>query len=66
MVSHFPIRVYNKLEDSAETTMNPTNCHSLKENISLKDKSDFALFEHVYVYTDDTKPSLVGDIYVRF
>jgi hypothetical protein len=52
VVSHFPNRVYNRLEDSAETNMNPANCHSNKVNVPVKDKYDFASPEPVYIYTD--------------
>ena len=56
--------MYNGLEDLAETIMNPANCHSSRITIPLKDNSDFATPELVYVYTD-IKPNLVGDSYVR-
>jgi len=42
VVSHFPTRVYNGLEDLAETIMKPANCHSYRVNISVKGNSDFA------------------------
>jgi len=64
VVSHFPNRVYNGLEYLAETIMNPANCHSSRITESLKDNSDFALPEPVYVYTH-IKANLDGDSYVR-
>ena len=65
VVSHFPNRVYNGLEDLAETIMNPANCHYNKVNVPMKDNYDFASPEPVYVYTDIVKPNLVGDSYVK-
>jgi hypothetical protein len=50
VISHFPNRVYNGLEDLAETFMNPAICSSSRENVSVKDNSDFASSEPVYVY----------------
>ena len=64
VVSHFPNPVYNGLEDLAETIMNP-DCNSSRIDVSVKDNSDFASPEPVYVYTDIVKPNLVGDSYVR-
>ena len=37
VVSHFPYRVYNGLEDLAETIMNPANCHSNKVTVPMTD-----------------------------
>jgi len=65
VVSHFPNRVYNGLEDLAETIMNPANFLSSRVNVTVKGNSDFALLEPHYVYTDIIKPNLVGDSYVR-
>jgi hypothetical protein len=65
VVSHFPLRVYNGLEDLAKTIMNPANCPSSSAAIPVKDNSDFATPEPVYVYTDIINPNLVGDSYVR-
>jgi hypothetical protein len=65
VVSQFPLRVYNGLEDLAKTVMSPDNCHSSSAAIPVKDNSDFATPEPVYVYTDIIKPNLVGDSYVR-
>jgi hypothetical protein len=45
--------------------MNPSNCHSSGVTIPLKDISDFATPELVYVYTHIIKTNLVGDSYVR-
>jgi hypothetical protein len=63
-IYHFPARIYNRLEDSAETIMNPANCHTSRLNVSLKDNPDFITPEPVYVYTD-IKTNLVGDSYVK-
>ena len=52
VVSHFPNRVYNGLEDLAETIMNPANCHSKKVTMTMKDNYNFASPEPVYVYAD--------------
>jgi hypothetical protein len=65
VVSHFPNRVYNGLEDLAEKIMNPPNCHSTRINMNVKDNYDFASPKPVYVYTDIVKPNLVGDSYVK-
>ena len=65
MVSHFPVRVYNGLEDLAETIMTPANCHSSKITMSVEYNYNFATSEPVYVYTDIIKPNLVGESYVR-
>jgi len=64
-VSHFPARVYNVLEDLAETIMNPANCRTYRITVSLKDNPDFTTPEPVYVYADIIKPDLVGDSYVK-
>jgi hypothetical protein len=65
LVSHFPARVYNGLEDLTETILDPANCRTSKVTVSLKDNHDFTTPEPVYVYTDIIKPNLVGDSYVR-
>jgi len=39
--------VYNRLEDLAETIMNPTNCCSVGVNLPEIDKADFATPEPV-------------------
>jgi hypothetical protein len=59
VVSHFPLRVYNGLEDLAKTITNPANCHSYRVTIPVKENSDFGTPEPVYVYTDIIKPHLV-------
>ena len=45
--------------------MYSANCHSSRVNVSVKDNSDFASPEPVYVYTDIIKRNLVGDSYVK-
>jgi hypothetical protein len=52
LVSHFPARVYNGLEDLTETILDPANCRTSKVTVSLKDNPDFTAPEPVYVYTD--------------
>ena len=65
VVSHFPARVYNGLEDLAETIMNPANRHTSRITVSLTDNPDFSTPEPVYVYTAIIKPNLFGDSYVK-
>ena len=65
IVSHFPVRIYNGLEDLAETIMNPANCRTSRITVSLKDNADFTTPLPVYVYTDIIEPNLVGDSYVK-
>ena len=65
LVSNFPARVYNGIDDLAETIMNPANCHSSTVNLSTKDNFNFIQPEPVHIYTDIIKPNLVGDSYVR-
>ena len=65
IVSHFPARKYNGLEDLAETIMNPAYCHTSRITVSLNDNPDFTTPEPVYVYTDIIKPNLVGHSYVK-
>jgi hypothetical protein len=65
VVSHFPVRLYNELEDLAETIMNPANCHTSRVPLSVNGSFNFATPEPVYVCTDIIKPDLVGDSYVR-
>ena len=65
LVFHFPVWVYNGLEDLAETIMNPTNCCSLWVNLPETDKSDFVTPEPVQVNAYITKLNLLGDTYVR-
>jgi hypothetical protein len=64
-VSHFPARIYNGIEDLAETIMNPANCHTSRITVSLKDNPDFTTPEPVYMHTDIIKPNLFGDSYVK-
>jgi hypothetical protein len=65
VVSHYPARVYNVLEDLAETILNPANCRASKITVSLKDNPDLTTPEPVYVYSDIIKPNLVGGSYVK-
>ena len=59
VVSHFPVRVYNGLENRAETVMNTANCRTSRITVSLNDNPDFTTAETVKVYTDIIKPNLV-------
>ena len=65
IIFHFPARIYNGVEDLAETIMNPANCHTSRITVSLKDNPNFTTPELVYVYTDIIKPNLVGDSYFK-
>jgi hypothetical protein len=65
IISHFPARMYNGIEDLAEIIMNPANCHTSRITVSLKDNPDFTKPEAVYEYTVIIKPNLVGDFYVK-
>ena len=65
VVSYFPARVYDGIEDLAKTIMNPGNCRTSKVTLFSKDNFYFALPEPVYIYTDIIKTNLVGDSYVR-
>jgi hypothetical protein len=65
LVSYIPSRAYASIDDLAETIMNPANCRSSTVKHSIKDNINFAHSEPVCVYTDDTKPNLVADSYVR-
>jgi len=65
IVFHFPTRIYNGLEDLAETILNPANWHTSRIPVSLKENPDFTTPEPVYVYTDIIKANLVGDSYVK-
>ena len=51
MVSYFPMRVCNGLEDLVEKIMNPANCLSSKVTMSVKDDSHFVTPEPVYYQT---------------
>ena len=64
LVSYFPARVYNGIDDLEGTIMNPANCHPSTVNLSTKDNFNFTQPEPVYIYTDIIKPNLVGDSYV--
>jgi len=65
LVSYFPARVCNRIEDLAETIMKSANCRTSTVNLSSKDNFNFAYLEPVYIYTDTIKPNLVADSYVR-
>ena len=65
IVSYFPARVYNGVEDLAETIMDPANCRTSLVIVPTKENLNFARTEPVYVYTDIIRPNLVGDTYVR-
>jgi hypothetical protein len=65
LISHFPVRVYNGLEDLVATIMAPANCSSSQLSLPETDNSDFASPETIFVYTDIIKPNFVGDSYVR-
>ena len=65
LVSYFPARVYNGIDDLTETIMNPAICPSSTVNLSRKDNFNFTQPEPVYIYTDIIKPNLLGDTYVR-
>jgi hypothetical protein len=65
IVSHFPARIYNGLEDLAEAIMNPANYHTSRITVSLNDNTGFITPEPVYVYTNIIKPNLVGDSYIK-
>ena len=62
LVSHFPARIYNAIDDLAEKIMYPANCRSSRLILPTKDNTRSELF---YVYTNIIKPNLVGDNYVR-
>ena len=64
LVSYIPARVYNGIEDLAETIMNPANCRNSMVMLHKKDNLNFTQPEPIYVYTDIIKPNLVGDTYV--
>jgi hypothetical protein len=64
-VSRFPVQVYNGLEHLAKTIMAPENCRSSRIPVSETDNSNFAAPEPIFVYTDNIKPNLVGDSYIR-
>ena len=65
LVSYFPSRAFDSVDDLAETIMNPANCRSTTVKHYLKDNINFTHPEPVHVYTDIIKPNLVGASYVR-
>ena len=65
IVSHFPVRMYDRLDDLAKAVMKLNNYRSFAVSLPAKDNSCFTTQEAVYVYTDVIKPNLVGDSYVR-
>jgi hypothetical protein len=64
IVSYFPARAYDGIDDLAETITNPANCCSLTMIHFIKHNIIFAHTEPVYIYKD-IKQNLVGDSYVR-
>jgi hypothetical protein len=50
VVSHFPVRTYNELDDLDSTTLDPTNCRYSKVSLTVKDNYDFATPEPAYIY----------------
>jgi hypothetical protein len=48
VVSYSP-RVYNGIEDLAETVMNPINCNSSRIAVMTRDNCNYAITETVYV-----------------
>jgi hypothetical protein len=65
LVSQFPARVYNGLEDLNKTILDTANCRTSNVSVALKNNPDFTAPEPVYVYRDIIKPNLVGDSYVK-
>ena len=65
VLSCFPPRVYNGINDLAETIMNPANCRSSTVILHTKENLKFTQPEPVYVYTNIIKPNFVGDTYVQ-
>jgi len=63
LVSYFPARAYNSVDELAETIVNPANCRSSTVNLPTKDNFNFAQPEPGYVYTYIIKRNLVGDSY---
>ena len=59
IVSHIPGRIYNGLEDLAETIMNPAKWSTYRITVSLKDNPDFTTLGPVYMYTDIIETNLV-------
>jgi len=50
LVFYFLPRVYNGLEDLAETIMTVANCHSTRITVAVKDNSDFSKPEPVCLH----------------
>jgi len=50
VVSHFPNRVYNGLEDLAETIMNHANSHSSRVMVSVKETLTLFHLSH-FIFT---------------
>jgi hypothetical protein len=65
LVSHFPVQVYNGLEDLAKTIMTPANYRSSRIPELETNNSNCAAPEPIFVYTDIIKPNLLWDSYVR-
>jgi len=65
LVSYFPSRAYDSINDLVETIINTANCRSSAMRHSIKDNINIAHPEPLYVYTDIIKPNLVGYCYVR-
>jgi hypothetical protein len=59
VISYFPARIYNGVEDLATTIMNPNNCHSSKSTLTTNDNCNYDKPETIYVFTDIIKPNLV-------
>jgi len=65
LVSYFPVRVYNGIDDLADTIIIPVNWYSSTVNLYTKEKFNYTQPEPVYIYTDIIKPNLFGDSYMR-
>jgi len=65
LVSYFPSRAYDSIDDLAETIINTANSCSSAVKHSIKQNINIAHPQPVYVYTDIIKPNLVGYCYVR-
>ena len=65
MVSHFPFKVYDGVEDLVEKIIARSNCRSCRVTLAVRGDFDFALPEPIYVYTDFIKSNFVGDFYLR-
>jgi len=49
-ISYFPARVYNDIDDLAETIINPANSCSFTVNLCTKDNFNFAQPERLHGY----------------